>query len=132
MIPTPTPYMVYLAGPYRPYHNGQRYVSVVENIEAARQASIEIVRLGETMFAFPVTPHLNTAQFEAFCPTVGNDYWLGGTMALMKRCDMVYVFSPEYGCSAGTRAEIKAAESFGMPVFYSIGELHDRLKSLRK
>lgn len=108
-----TPRLVYLAGPY----TAPTRAGVEVNIRAAEDVGIEVARLG----AFPVLPHANCARPE-FSDVQPYTFWIDGTMALMFACEAVLML-PNYQQSPGACGELSAANSAGMPVFYSLDEL---------
>ena len=102
--------LVYIAGQYR----GITPERTELNIQAAKHMGALVAELG----LMPVIPHTNTAGFEDY---VINDqqFWLDGTMELMRRCDAV-VFIQGWKMSDGARGEYKVAVDMGLPVFESI------------
>lgn len=98
--------LIYIAGPYRAPTAWQ----VSQNIQRARECAAEVVALG----AFPVCPHTMTAHMDGLAP---DGYWLAGTLALMLRCDAVLV-EGQWLASEGSRLEVAAAETAGIPVFH--------------
>jgi hypothetical protein len=103
--------VVYVAGPFR----GKTEWDVAENIRAAERIGFEVARLG----MMPLIPHANTAHFNG---TMTAEFWLAGTMELLRRCDAV-VFSPEWERSAGSVAEEQEARRLRLPCFFSISAL---------
>lgn len=104
--------LIYIAGPFR----GKDGWIVNCNIHEAEKAAAIIVEDGR---AFPVVPHSGGAHFDR-CGT--DEYWLDGTLELMRRCDAVLAL-PSWQSSTGAKGEIAEAEQMGLPVFYS----HDSL-----
>lgn len=96
-----TPKLVYIAGPYRAPTAWQ----CEQNIRDAEAVGYFVALLG----AYPIIPH--TKQF-----------WLGGTLELMRRCDGV-VFLKTWQSSSGARAERIEAERLGLPIF-GVAHLH--------
>lgn len=108
--------LVYIAGPYR----ADTSDGIVKNIKFAEEMALSLSGQGYDLKLFPVTPHLNTARFERHVPA-GDHYWLGGTMALMEKCDVVLLTYPEAGNdSKGTSEEMKRAFELGVPVYASL------------
>jgi nucleoside 2-deoxyribosyltransferase len=100
--------------------------TVAHNIRVAKGVAADVVKCFGHKGIFPVTPHLNTAQFESLpgLEAVEDDYWLNGTAELLKRCDAVLLTFPDAGrVSAGTANEILLALKLGKPVYRSIMEL---------
>lgn len=112
--------LVYVAGPYRA---GSRY-GVQRNIAFARLVGIQVV--AQCLNCYPVIPHMNTAEFD-FNPTLkmtNDQFWLDGTLALMKKCDAVLLVRPNADqASAGTASEVAHAELLGIPVFRTLSDL---------
>ncbi len=106
--------LVYIAGPYR----GKTPQEVELNIASAKQIAKLVARKGY----MPVTPHLNTQGFELIAPDLPDEFWLEGTLELMRRCDYV-VLAPGWEVSSGTRKEIEIAKSLGIPVYEDIHNL---------
>jgi len=127
--------LVYIAGPYR----GRSDTEVRNNIARAKEVAVELIRKWHTPFnghekslrqrlpggdPFPVTPHLNTANFD-FVPSIaelaGADYYLAGTMKQLQGCSAVILTRHDAGfVSTGTRDEIYEANRMGIPVFDSV------------
>lgn len=106
---------VYVAGPYRaPSETGCK-----ANIDRAKEAAIRLCVGG----FFPMTPHLNTAlfDFDERLANVPAEFWLDNYKDLVLDCDMVLVL----GNSEGTAAEVKVAQHYGIPVYFSLNELFD-------
>lgn len=103
--------LVYVAGPFR----GKTEWSRQQNVRAAETAGLEICRLG----AMAVIPHKNTEHFDGELP---DEFFLNGTMALLERCDAIYLL-PTWQSSAGARAELKQAKFLGTPQFYDLDSL---------
>ena len=49
--------------------------------------------------------------------TESAQFWLAGTLELMRRCDAVLVL-PGYSFSEGTKGEIAEADRLGLPVMF--------------
>ena len=67
---------------------------------------------------FPVIPHLNTAKIEDYAPWLPDEFYLDGTLELMRKCDAVCLL-PGYEFSEGTAGEIAEARRLGIPVYTS-------------
>ena len=99
--------LVYLIGPYR----DNTVWGTHENIQTALAIGADVVKkLGPDWF--PVIPHANTQFMDGLAP---DQYFLDGTMELMRRCDAVLLM-PGWAVSAGSLAEIAEAERLGLPV----------------
>lgn len=70
----------------------------------------------------PVIPHANTAGFEHYDPSLPDQFWLDGTLEMMRRCDCV-VLCPGWEKSTGTLSEIAEAQRLSIPVFSSVEEM---------
>ena len=106
--------VVYCAGPYR---NSVGRAGVELNIQVARKVGVLAALKGWC----PLIPQANTAHFEEVAP-LPDEFWLGATMELMRRCDAV-VLCPGWQHSLGTLAEVAEAERLGIPVYRSESEL---------
>ena len=95
--------IVYVAGPFR----GPTAWDIAENIRAAER----IGRLVALAGAMPLIPHANTAHFEG---QRSGQFWLDGTMELMRRCDGV-VFLPSWRASQGSLGEFREAGRLCIP-----------------
>jgi len=98
--------VIYVAGPFRAADGWE----VACNIHRAEEAARTITKLG----AMPLTPHSIGAHMER---TETDEFWLSGTLELMRRCDAVYVL-PGFRKSQGTLGEIEEAKRIGLPIFY--------------
>lgn len=103
--------LVYVAGPYRSNEIWKLY----ENIENARKAAIEIVKMG----AYPIVPHKCTDFMEGLNTS---EFFIEGTREAMRRCDVLYII-PGYESSEGTLGEIAEGENLRKPIFYSLQDL---------
>lgn len=102
-VTTPIP-LVYVAGPYRANTAWGRE----SNIHAAKVWGVALAKAG----AYPVTPHANTAHFDGKAP---DEFWIGGTLALLRRCDGV-VLIDGWSRSTGARGEMLAAREWNIPI----------------
>ena len=118
------PKVVYVAGPFRcasTHAPGQQdHWGIHHNIMNAMAYALEIWRMG----AAAVCPHGNTFCFQNAAP---DDVWLTGDLAILRKCDAVYML-PTWQQSSGARAERDFAVNEGVPVFYDLGELGAWLK----
>lgn len=111
-LPKPvSPPLVYCAAPYR----APTGWGIDCNIQRARQAGADVARLG----AMPVVPHANTAHYDGLA---SDSFWLLGTLALLERCDAIYLV-PGWERSSGARAECDYAEQHGKPIFSELDVL---------
>jgi len=102
--------LVYIAGPYRAPTTWE----IHKNIHNARVWGVVVARAG----AYPMIPHSNTAHFDG--AVEGDDFWLQGTLEMMRRCDGVFL-TPGWTRSSGSRAEKLEAESYGIPILDADG-----------
>lgn len=111
--------LIYIAGPYRHVEGGK---TVEQNILAARRTGLQVIQLQLNMF--PVIPHLNTANMELDAPEIGDEYFLKGTMEMMRKCDAVLLTDwRAYDKSVGTQKEVTDAYYRGIPVFPRVEDL---------
>jgi hypothetical protein len=97
--------LVYVAGPYtRP----DPPVNV-------RNAVIDADQLNASGLVTAFVPHL-TILWQMICPHEDIDYWYSYDMTILRRSDALYRLP---GDSTGADAEVKKAESWNIPVFYS-------------
>jgi len=106
--------VVYVAGPYR----AETRAGVTLNIQTARAVGLAAIRKGWS----PIIPHANTGDLDVIDPDIGDRFWLAATLELMTRCDAV-LLCPGWERSAGTLAEIDAANQQGLPVYQSAYQL---------
>jgi len=97
--------LVYIAGPFR----AATAWEIEQNVRRAEELALEVARAG----AMPVCPHTNTRFFHGQCT---DEFWLAGTLELLRRCDAV-VAAYGWERSSGSRAEIETAFKLGTPVF---------------
>ncbi|EMQ4336880.1 hypothetical protein WG681_004781 [Salmonella enterica subsp. enterica serovar Newport] len=128
--PAAKPVMIYLAGPYRPYIIGSgRTVPTTVNILKAEETAVSVVDQLYAHKMFPVTPHLNTANFEYKTEgEIPDEYWLECTMELMRRCDAVLLIGDDAMRRSGTRAEVEEAKRLNIPVFNNLDHLVSSLR----
>lgn len=96
--------VAYVAGKYR----GATHREVVENIREAERVAVALWKLGYAVLC----PHMNTAFFSGICD---EQVFLDGTMAMLRRCDLVVV-TDNWLNSTGARAEVAEALRLEMPV----------------
>lgn len=110
---TKTMKVVYIAGPFRADHAW----GIECRVRCAEEAALQVAEIG----AMPLCPHTNTRFFHGL---LTDEFWLEGTMELLRRCDAVYLV-PGWQHSSGTLAELQEAADLGLPVF----ESRERLRS---
>ena len=116
-FPNPRKKLVYIAGPYgRRINNSdaQCEANVKEVIKAARH----LIILGHIPFPANIYHFVHSGWLAS--PT--EDVWLEICMAWIPFCDTLLRLP---GKSHGADAEVKLAESLGIPVAYSFTELGD-------
>jgi len=112
--------LVYVAAPYR----AKTREAVAQNVAAARHVGSIVMRLG----MLPVMPTVNTAFLDYDFPGVTDDqFWIDGTLELMRRCDMV-VMVDGWQYSTGATGELEEAKRLGIPVYMSTVELEEGMK----
>jgi hypothetical protein len=108
--------VVYVAGPFR----GKTAWEVCQNVNRAEELSFKVAEAG----AMPLCPHTNTRNFDG---TKDGQFWLDGTMELMRRCDAM-IMTEDWTRSSGARGEFAEMTKLGKPIFYSIDELEKWLE----
>ncbi len=108
--------IVYIAGPFR----APTSWGIAENVRNAERTAYDCARVG----GMPLCPHANTAHFHG---TLTDEFWLDGTMELLRRCDAV-LLAPRWHLSSGTLAEIEEAKLLDIPVFKDHIALRDWLR----
>lgn len=83
----------YVSGPFRAPNAWQRKV----NVHEANELAMRVAECG----AMPLCPHKNTEDFDG---TLDDQFWLAGTIELLRRCDAA-IFTLRWLESAGARAE---------------------------
>jgi hypothetical protein len=111
--------VVFIAGPFR----GADAWTVEQNVRVAEVAAYQVANLG----AMPLCPHTNTRFFDG---TLTDEFWLEGTLELMRRCDVVLMVGG-WRESSGALGEREEAKRLGLHVAYSIDELARWLEAER-
>lgn len=97
--------VVYIAGKYR----GANAWEVRQNVVHAERWAYRVAQLGH----MPLCPHTNTAHFDG---TMTVQFWLDGTMELLRRSDHVLLI-PGWEDSEGARDnEYPEAQRLGKPI----------------
>jgi len=68
--------ILYISGPY----SAGTGRTVADNIAVARAYAVAAAKAG----CMPLTPHLNTAHFEADCPEISHEDWIDGDLAILR------------------------------------------------
>ncbi len=105
--------LIYICGRY----SAPDRAGVQRNIDRAIDLAVDVARLG----AMPVCPHSNTGD-ERFEQAQDYDFWIAGTMALMRACSAL-ILVPGWESSSGARGEVAEAQRLGLPVFTSLEQL---------
>jgi nucleoside 2-deoxyribosyltransferase len=108
--------VVYVAGKFR----GKTNWEIQQNVRRAEEVSLRVAELG----AMPLCPHKNTEHFDGLLTA---EFWLAGTLELMRRCDAV-VLVEGWRNSSGTMAEIEEANRLGIPVYDGVEGLDWRVQ----
>ena len=98
--------IAYIAGPYR----GPTAWDIEKNVRNAEETGLIAANMGY----MPVIPHANTRHFHG---QLTDQFWLDGTMEMLRRCDLV-VLCPRWEESSGARAEVAEANRLGIPVYH--------------
>jgi len=98
--------VVYIAGPF----SGTDHWKVARNVMEARRWVYWIAERG----GVPLCPH---SMYEQFDGTLGEQFWLDGTMELLTRCDAIAMV-PGWQISGGSKAEFQHAVDVGMPRYH--------------
>jgi len=101
--------LMYVAGAY----TGKTPEEVDLNIQAAAKVGQVVVRKGW----YPIIPHMNTAGFDRTASEVTYDFWIEGTLEVMRRCDAV-IMCPGWELSDGAVGELEIANQLKMPVYF--------------
>ena len=101
------PLLAYIAGKYR----GPTAWAVEQNIRRAEELGFAVAK-----WFIPVIPH---SMFRYFNGTQTDEFWLEGTLEIMRRCDVV-ILLPDWIESAGATAESKEAWRLGIPVVVAL------------
>lgn len=111
--------IVYIAGRFR----GDDAWAIRCHVHAAECAAREVARCG----AMPLTPHSIGAHMHG---TESADFWLEGTLELMRRSDIVLVL-PGFERSVGSLGEIGEARYLRIPVILPLlGDLSPNYRQL--
>lgn len=103
--------LVYIAGPF----SGPNSWEVEQNIRKAEEFILPIAELG----ASPVCPHSMTRFFNG---TLTYDFWIQSTLALLARCDAIFL-RPDWIRSKGAQGEFVFAVKHKIPDFVSLSSL---------
>jgi hypothetical protein len=96
--------MCYIAGKYR----GKTSAEIKENIMIAEWYQLQLTKMYPQYFY--ICPHSNTAFLDG---SQSDEYFLDGTMELLRRCDAIYML-PSWQGSEGSKKELKEANRLGI------------------
>ena len=124
---SPSPSCIYIAGPYsgRDAHGQQGFMTIEQNILNARLAMAELVRLGYFVFC----PHTHSAHFEVITPEIGIDYWYSLDIYFLRFCHALLRLEEP---SSGSDKEVELCHEWGIPIFYTIQEVKEKLPVFRE
>lgn len=112
------PKVVYLAEPYRPYHDehGKRH-SIAENVRTAGKYGIEVWRRGYVALVPHTLTYLDPKQQrqDGGVSNIAPEIFMDGELELIRRSDLL-VLLPEWRHSRGAIAEKAFAEEIGKDV----------------
>lgn len=104
--------IIYVAGPY----TADTQEGIDRNVQAAREAGIEILRRGHV----PLCPHTMTHNWDH---GTGLEYeqFIQADLRLLARCDAILML-PGWHKSSGALGELELATRIGIPVLEDIPE----------
>jgi hypothetical protein len=111
--------VIYIAGPFR----GKNAWEIENNVRYAENVGFKIMNLGH----MPLIPHSNTRYFHGTLPC---DFFIQGTLELMRRCDAVLLIG-KWEQSQGSLGEKSEAERLKIPVFFE-NEIYSLLNDFLK
>lgn len=103
--------LIYLAGAFESNELNDRSY----NMACARLRQIDFGDRYKNLV--PVLPHVMFLDLENI---KSESYFLEATLEIMRRCDAVWVFDPNWKYSKGTVNEIRIAQLLGIPVYFKI------------
>lgn len=111
-VEPPTYPVVYVAGKFR----GPNAWTIECNIRNAEHVGMLVAQAG----GMPLIPHANTRFFHG---TMSDEFWLEGTIELLRRCDALITVA-DWRESVGAKAEVAEAERLNIPIFHNATSLH--------
>jgi len=102
---------IYVSGPY----TADTPTQIEENIDAAREAALELLRMGHT----PFCPHTHTAFWDVYGPDLPDERFLRLGLDWLERCDAILLL-PGWENSEGSKVEMGRAEELELQVFDDI------------
>lgn len=110
--------LIYLASPYSPqFVIGKRADDLKEKrAQAVIKAAAHLMRhTGHAVFA----PIAHTHEVGKLLPEFGHEFWMNQDLAVLRRCDALYVLKLlDWEISQGVREEIAFARKRGIPVHF--------------
>lgn len=114
---------IYIAGRYTGRtHDAESYFEIQHNIAAAAETARKLARLGYGFFC----PHQHSAHFGVIAPDIQPDFWYEQDLHFMYDCDALLML-PGWEDSKGAKNERAEAMQTGIPVFYNIWELAEKM-----
>ncbi len=107
--------IVYIAGPFR----ADTAWGIEQSVRQAEACALHVAEVG----AMPLCPHTNTRFFHGL---LTDEFWLVGTLELLRRCDAIYL-CPGWERSSGARAEETEARRLNLDVFHNIDDIAEWL-----
>jgi len=108
--------IIYISGKY----SGNNRQEVDDNIKKSEFVAKSLIwKFGKKHGLFTLIPHKNTAHFEDVDHVLGvdYDYWIAGSLELLRRSDCVYMMSG-WKDSKGAIQEHNTARILDIPIFY--------------
>jgi hypothetical protein len=110
--------LVYIAGPFR----APTPWGVECNVREAEAAVAAMIEASAGMVV-PIAPHMLFRYFDKLAP---DTYFLEATLALLRKCDALYLL-PGWERSSGTRGELQEANRLGLIVSEYMTDILSRL-----
>lgn len=111
--------VAYIAGPYR----ASTPWELERNVRVAEALALEVAERGGGK-VIPLCPH---SMYRFFDRTLTDEFWIGGTLELLRRCDLLVV-TPNWRGSQGTLGEVMLAREMGIPIVFDVEELEATLR----
>jgi hypothetical protein len=105
--------VLYIAGPYR----GKDGWVEEQNIRRAEEVALEVWAMGFVALC----SHTMTRFYRDALPI---DTWMRGDLELLSRCDGLLALR-DWRKSVGATIEVRYAEQYHIPVFYSLAEVEE-------
>lgn len=98
--------IIYIAGKY----SGKTHIETEYNILMAKQAMLELSRLGWIVYC----PHMNSAMLHIY-KELSDEYWYAHGLKMLSKCDAIFML-PNYVDSKGAINEMLYAKELGIPI----------------